>query len=196
VRRRDRTRAGACHGPVRQPVLRQVALPHNYYYRELYLPQLTTGPSSACWTPDGGALVFAMQGSLWRLRLGTDVAEQLTDAAGADYQPDCAPDGRSVVFVRYDGRSMALWWLDLATRDARVLTKDDAVNVEPRWSPDGRRLAFVSTAGRGTSCSRRRRERGRITSVRTVTPDRRSRWRATTTARSTRRQPRLDARWS
>ena len=163
------------HGPVRQPVLRQVALPHNYYYRELYLPQLTTGPSSACWAPEGGALVFAMQGSLWRLGLGTDVAEQLTDAAGADYQPDCAPDGRSVVFVRYDGRAMSLWRLDLATGAEARLTADDAVNVEPRWSPDGRQLAFVSTAGSGHFLLRVADvNEGRITSVRTVTPDRRS----------------------
>ena len=27
----------------RDPVLKQIQLPHNYYYREIYLPQLTTG---------------------------------------------------------------------------------------------------------------------------------------------------------
>ena len=31
----------------REPVLKQVDLPHSYYWRELYLPQLTTGPSGA-----------------------------------------------------------------------------------------------------------------------------------------------------
>ena len=30
----------------REPVLKQVDLPHSYYWRELYIPQLTTGPSS------------------------------------------------------------------------------------------------------------------------------------------------------
>jgi TolB protein len=30
----------------RQTVLKQIALPHNYYFREMYLPQLTSGPSS------------------------------------------------------------------------------------------------------------------------------------------------------
>ena len=44
-------------GPVRQPVLGQIALPHSYYYRELYLPQLTSGPSYVAWTPDGTSLV-------------------------------------------------------------------------------------------------------------------------------------------
>ena len=82
-------------GPVRQPVLGQIALPHSYYYRELYLPQLTSGPSSVAWTPDGTSLIYSMQGSLWRQRTDSDVAEQLTDDGGADYQPDCSPDGRA-----------------------------------------------------------------------------------------------------
>jgi TolB protein len=140
---------GAAAGPVRVPVLPQIALPHSYYYRELYLPQLTSGPSSVAWLPDGTSLIYAMQGSLWRQRIDSTLAEQLTDDRGSDYQPDCSPDGRKVVFVRYDGRSMELMLLDLASRAVGRLTTAGAVNVEPRWSPDGDRLAFVSTAGTG-----------------------------------------------
>jgi TolB protein len=135
-------------GPVRVPVLGQIALPHNYYYRELYLPQLTSGPSAVAWLPDNQTLVYSMQGSLWRQRVDSAVAEQLTDGGG-DYQPHGSPDGRRVVFVRYDGRSLELMLLDLATREVRALTTGGAVNVEPRWSPDGSRLAFVSTAETG-----------------------------------------------
>ncbi len=97
-------------------MLGQIALPHNYYYRELYLPQLTSGPSSVAWSPDGAALIYSMQGSLWRQRTDSPVAEQLTDDEGSDYQPDVSPDGRSVAFVRYDGKSMELQQLDLASR--------------------------------------------------------------------------------
>ncbi len=32
---------------VREFVLKQIQLPHHYYYREMYLPQATTGPGSA-----------------------------------------------------------------------------------------------------------------------------------------------------
>ena len=32
----------------REPVLKQVDLPHSYYWRELYIPQLTTGPVERC----------------------------------------------------------------------------------------------------------------------------------------------------
>ena len=73
----------------RVPVLNQVDLPHNYYYRELYLPQLTGGPSSVAWTPDGSTLVYSMSGSLWLQKTASDIAEQLTDGSGYDYQPDC-----------------------------------------------------------------------------------------------------------
>ena len=37
----------------REPVLKQIDVPHPYYYREMYLPQVTSGPSAAAWSPDG-----------------------------------------------------------------------------------------------------------------------------------------------
>ncbi len=134
----------------RVAVLDQVDLPHNYYWRELYLPQLTTGPSAAAFLPGGVELIYSMAGSLWRQTIGSDVAVELTHPHAAyDYQPDVAPDGTWAVFTRYDGRAMELWRLDLATREARALTTNGGVNVEPRISPDGRRIVFVSTAGTG-----------------------------------------------
>src|SRR5579872_3264354 len=58
----------------RRPVLPQIDEPHPYYYRELYLPQLTSGPSSMTWGPDSKELIYSMAGSLWRQRLESDVA--------------------------------------------------------------------------------------------------------------------------
>ena len=134
----------------REPVLKQVQLPHSYYWRGLYLPQLTTGASSAAFMPDGNAVVYAMEGSLWRQSLDSGVATELTHATGAyDHQPDVSPDGRTIVYTRYDGAAMELWRLDLETGREQPLTTGGDVNVEPRLSPDGRRLAFVSTRGTG-----------------------------------------------
>ena len=45
--------AAAAAAAGREPVLSQVALPHGYYWRELYIPQLTTGPSSVAFMPSG-----------------------------------------------------------------------------------------------------------------------------------------------
>lgn len=131
-------------------MLKQVDLPHSYYWRELYLPQLTSGPSSASFVADGTALVYAMGGSLWRQRIGDDTAEELTHPDSAyDYQPDVASDGKCVVFVRYGGDAMELWRLDMDSGREAALTASGAVNVEPRLSPDGTRLAWVSTEGTG-----------------------------------------------
>src|ERR1700729_2424233 len=96
----------------RLPVLKQIDLPHPYYYREMYLPQLTSGPSSLAWSPDSSELIYSMAGSLWRQKIGagaganapggTSTGEGAGVAAAAgvawqlaqgsyDYQPGWAP---------------------------------------------------------------------------------------------------------
>ena len=157
----------------RLPVLPQIDVPHPYYYREMYLPELTTGPSSVAWAPasaranspmtaattaspstlnpksESDSLIFSMQGCLWRQRLGQDFAEQLTDGPGYDYLPDVSPNGRWVVYSKYDKDAVELWLLDLSTGKSTPLTSNHAVNVDARWSPVATsgdpRIVFVST---------------------------------------------------
>jgi TolB protein len=133
----------------RQPVLPQIAEPHPYYYRELYLPQLTSGPSSLTWAPDSEELIYSMAGSLWQQTVASRDAKQLTDGPGYDYQPDWSPDGKLVVYVSYQKDAMELWLLDLASGKTKQLTRGGAVNVEPRWSPNGKKLVWVSTEYHG-----------------------------------------------
>ena len=133
----------------REAVLTQIDLPHPYYFREMYLPQLTSGPSAAAWSPDSRSLVYSMAGSLWRQETGSTKAEQLTAGPGYDYQPDCSADGRWMVFARYDHDAIELWSLDVRDGRTRKMTSGGAVNLEPRFSPEGQRLAFVSTSYKG-----------------------------------------------
>jgi dipeptidyl aminopeptidase/acylaminoacyl peptidase len=135
--------AALCAPPAPPPPA--IDAPHSYYYREMYLPQLTSGPSGVAWAPDSREVVYSMAGCLWRQRLDSTVAEQLTDGA-YDYQPDWSADGRYIVYVRTRGEGSDLWLLDLQSRKSAPLTHDGAVNVEPRWSPDGQRIVFVSSA--------------------------------------------------
>src|SRR6478752_291250 len=133
----------------REPVLKQIDLPHNYYFREMYLPQLTNVPQYPVFSPDGRELVYSMAGSLWRQRIGEDVATEITHGAGYDYQADFTPDGKRLVFAHYDGKGVELRELDLASMRETALTQGGDVNLEPRVSPDGQWLAYVSTAGSG-----------------------------------------------
>jgi TolB protein len=130
----------------RKPVLPQIDLPHPYYFREMYLPQLTSAPSSVAWSPDSKEVVYSMAGSLWRQKIGSKIAEQLTDGPGYDYQPDWSPDGKRIIYVSYQKDAMELWLLDPRSGQSQQLTSGGAVNVEPRWSPDGKRIVFVSTS--------------------------------------------------
>jgi Tol biopolymer transport system component len=140
----------------RQPVLKQIDLPHSYYYREMYLPQLTTGPSAVAWSPDSRTLIFSMAGS----------------SPGYDYQPDHSPDGRWVVFARYDHDAVELWVLDLRDGRTRQLTSERAANLEPRFSPDGKRLAFVFTSYKGHfHIFAGRFANGELTDVEQLTPE-------------------------
>jgi TolB protein len=133
----------------REPVLKQINEPHSYYYREMYLPQLTTGPSAVTWAGDSRTLIYSMAGSLWSQQLNSKEAEQLTAGAGYDYQPDCSHDGRWVVYASYQKDAIELWALDRRTKETHQLTRNSAVNIEPRFSPDGKHVAFVSTSYNG-----------------------------------------------
>ena len=159
----------------RAPVLKQIDVPHPYYFREMYLPQLTTGPSSLAWAPDSESVVYSMAGSLWRQKIDSGTAEQLTDGPGYDYQPDWSADGRWMVYAKYGKDAVELWVLDLTSKKAHALTQDGSVNVEPRFSPDGKRLAFVSTSFHGRfHIFAGRFEDGQLSDVQRVTGENRS----------------------
>lgn len=70
----------------------------------MFLPQLTSGPSSVAFAPDGRSVVYSMGGSLWLQAIdglaSDNTADELTFGPGYDYQPDFSPDGRSIVFAR------------------------------------------------------------------------------------------------
>jgi Tol biopolymer transport system component len=129
----------------REPVLKQIDVPHHYYYREMYLPQLTTGPSSVAWMPDSKSVVYSMGGTLWRQALDSTIAQQLTDGPGYHYQPDVSPDGEWIIFSEYYNDALELRALHVASGRIQQLTTGGAVNLDPRFSPDGRRIVFVST---------------------------------------------------
>ncbi len=133
----------------REPVFKKVTAPHPYYWREMYVPQLTSGPSALAWSRDGETLYFSMQGRIWRQKLRSTTAEEITTGAFYNYQPDVSPDGRSLVFARRERDAIGLVIRDLKSGRESPVVANGALNLEPKWSPDGRRIAYVTTAESG-----------------------------------------------
>jgi hypothetical protein len=114
---------------------------HNYY-----LPAASSTPWRPTFSPDGREVVFAMSGSLWRMRLDDTTAYELTANATYDSDPVFSPDGRWIAYTTDDhGRSINLMLLNVRTGESTALTRGAHVNLDPAFSPDGRRLAYVST---------------------------------------------------
>ena len=65
---------------------------------------------------------------------------QLTASEKSISDPQWAPDGRRLAFIR-DG---AIWLIDSDGSRQVEVTAHPAGNSKPRWSPDGSRLAFLS----------------------------------------------------
>jgi Tol biopolymer transport system component len=153
-----------------------VKVRHPYYYREMFIPQVTSGSSAMAWSPDGTELVYSMQGSLWRQRVGSTEARQLTDGPGYDYQPDWSPDGKRIVYASYRDDAIELRLLDAVSDESYPLVANGAVNLEPRWSPDGRRIAFTSSVyqGRWHVFTADVTESGRADRIERITEDRES----------------------
>ena len=118
---------------------------HNYY-----LPPPSTTPCYPAWSPNGEEIAFSMQGSIWKIRLGTTTACELTAAATYDSSPAWSPDGRWIVYTAEDdSRDISLRILNLSTGATSALTSGTDINVDPVWSADGERIAYVSTRDDG-----------------------------------------------
>jgi TolB protein len=115
----------------RLPVLQQIDLPHPYYFREMYLPQLTSGPSSLAWAPDSSELIYSMAGSLWRQKLGPSAAEGTGPGISSDAGEGTGP-GISTSTGARDGAGVA-----------QQLTAG-SYDYQPDWSPDGRWVIYTS----------------------------------------------------
>ena len=117
----------------REPVLKQIDLPHSYYYREMYLPQLTTGPSAAAWTPDSGSADLLHGGSAVATRAEFLRSRAIDCRAGirlsAGLFAGWALGDLRFVCQRRHGAVVAR----PATPELATTHSGGAVNVEPRF---------------------------------------------------------------
>ena len=118
------------------------------------------------WSPDGRKIVYRRAWgtitddlietqALFVMNADGTGKRQLTQLKtphrGEDSDPQWSPDGRRIVFQRWNVRgalpdwATALWILDLRSgREWRITPWDLRAGDTPDWSPDGRRILFHS----------------------------------------------------
>lgn len=124
---------------------------------------------SPAWSPDGDKIAFTrlsgpviddllqevgiyvMDDDGSNLR---QITQKADPALGEDSDPQWSPDGRSIVFQRFNVRTaqpvdgVALWIVNLRKGGERQLTPFDLrAGDTPDWSPDGKRILFHSNVG-------------------------------------------------
>ena len=111
------------------------------------------------WSPDGRWIVFELghpEGqpfcSVILMRAdGTDMRDLTGDRHGCEGQPSFTPDGRHIVFGRFNEITEveAIWIMNLAGGDRHEITRGIGSGVtDPNVSPDGTTVSFVAFNGR------------------------------------------------
>lgn len=100
-----------------------------------------------CMTVVGHRQCVGNSGHLWLMSSdGTGLTQLTTGANTYDAEPDWAPDGRSLVFTRWEGdRNPKLYVMELDKglgQDARPLIASNDGEMEPSFSADGRRVVY------------------------------------------------------
>lgn len=98
------------------------------------------------WTPDGRHLVYAANGTLWRVPVDGGSSERLSDTSTYVSQPVFARQGGWLAYARaqYD---VNIWRLSIRGEGEpspqRVIAST-RIDGDPRVAPDGERIAFIS----------------------------------------------------
>ena len=122
---------------------------------------------SPAWSPDGRSIAFRRAAGpvvddlvesqgIYIMRADGSGIRQITQTArpalGEDTDPQWSPDGRKLVFQRWNVRTaqpldgIALWVIDLRTGHERRVTPFPLSGGDtPDWSPDGQRILFHSS---------------------------------------------------
>lgn len=108
--------------------------------------RLTTGANPIfghTWTPDGNALIFARQRSLWRISASGGEPRRLTDGTVTARHPRVARVGNRLVFAS-PRQTIRVWRMPLPAGGPELVLSSTLTDVSPDISPDGRRIAFRS----------------------------------------------------
>ncbi len=82
--------------------------------------------------------------NIWVYALADGSLHQITRGGGGDFQPNWAPDGKSIAFFSSRAGNADIWLVDLSTKALKQLTTDPSLDINPFFSPDGTKIASQS----------------------------------------------------
>jgi Tol biopolymer transport system component len=109
---------------------------------------------SPAWSPDGAAIAFTHRPErpgnreIFVLTLKTGKLRRLTRTKADESLPQWSPDGRRIVYQRWDGDGMSdgdeVFVMNADGSGQRNLTRRPGLDGGPAWSPGGGLIAFLS----------------------------------------------------
>jgi dipeptidyl aminopeptidase/acylaminoacyl peptidase len=136
------------------------------------------------WSPDGKRMIYAVNADGAFALLEKDIsgggdAIPLLRSDVMVYPNDWSPDGRTLIYTRYDPQTLRdLWTMSLPDRKSTLWLQTPTTDDMATFSPDGRWVAYVSgDSGRGEVYVRSREGGGGKWQV-SATGGRQPRWRA------------------
>lgn len=102
------------------------------------------------WTDSSTGPQTVTTDQLFIADIHTKTVRQLTTDESGYFSPDWSPDGRQIVCLSNEGRTLRGWGsgptniylIDVATGAKTALTADSVYKRVPAWSPDGQMVAF------------------------------------------------------
>jgi Tol biopolymer transport system component len=91
---------------------------------------------------NAGIVVYAHDGDIFSIWPDGSNRTRLTDGPAVDSEPQVAPNGRTIAFVRADGTGSDIQLMNPDGTNVRALTSTDAPERDPVWSPFGDVLVF------------------------------------------------------
>jgi Tol biopolymer transport system component len=104
--------------------------------------------SKPAWHPNGRKIIFTGVSNttawdIYSIDLITGEITPIVNSPAQEYWASFSPDGKYLLFLRYDKKKLSIWIKDLSTNKEYLFADVKPVYYSgPEWSPDGKKIVF------------------------------------------------------
>jgi Tol biopolymer transport system component len=112
------------------------------------LTHMAAFESLPAWSPDGAQIAFIEDDQIAVMDTDGGNAHAITDLPNdgiGGFSPDWSPDGTTIEFEVFDGRSWNIYTVHPDGTGLRPLADGSGDEIQPVWSPDGSLIAYMAS---------------------------------------------------